>query len=145
MPVKGFKASASCQLCGIPMSKWRNRKRRQFCSRGCSRRSRGPTIKPRHVIERLLEKVIITGECWTWTGSIDENGYGRIHTDTTPRKSYRVLFEHVIGEVPEGLELDHLCRNRLCVNPFHLEPVTHRENMRRGYPGRRRPKGELHV
>lgn len=59
--------------------------------------------------------------------------------------AHRVAYEEIMGPVPEGLELDHLCRTRSCVNPSHLEPVTHRENMNRGDVATRRkthcPKG----
>lgn len=65
--------------------------------------------------------------CWYWIGNI-EFGYGRIGN----RLAYRVIYEQQKGPVPAGLELDHTCRNRACVNPDHLEPVSRRENVRRG-------------
>lgn len=65
--------------------------------------------------------------CWLWIGHI-ENGYGRIGK----RLAYRVTYERVHGPVPKGLELDHICRVRSCVNPDHLEPVTKVENILRG-------------
>jgi hypothetical protein len=70
------------------------------------------------------------GPCWIWTGSTDEKGYGRFH-DNGPRKAHRCSYELHVGEIPDGLEPDHLCRNRPCVNPGHLEVVTHRENCQR--------------
>lgn len=78
-------------------------------------------------------------ECWLWTGSLSA-GYGRISV-TTPdgRKTeaaYRVAWELLVGPIPAGLEPDHLCRVTACVNPKHLEPVTHAENVRRGKQGR---------
>lgn len=69
--------------------------------------------------------------CWVWQGHVGGCGYGRTVRDGRAVYVHRFMWELVHGRVPEGLELDHLCRNRLCMNPDHLEVVTHRENMRR--------------
>lgn len=70
--------------------------------------------------------------CWLWTRGKSGAGYGVVHYDGRMRSVHIVLYVSVFGPVPEGLELDHLCRNRNCVNPWHLEPVTHQENILRG-------------
>jgi len=73
-------------------------------------------------------------DCWNWGKPCFPQGYGILYT--APRKfspAHRWVYEHLIGPVPEGKEIDHLCRNRNCVNPEHLEPVTHRENTIRGF------------
>lgn len=86
--------------------------------------------------ERFWAKVDKSGDCWVWTGYRSPLGYGRITVNKHPRQAHGIAWELSVGPIPEGLELDHLCRNPPCVNPAHLEPVTHRTNMRRGAKGR---------
>lgn len=69
--------------------------------------------------------------CWRWTGTRDSQGYPFLNVDGVPRRAHRLMYERVAGPIPAGLELDHLCRVRDCINPSHVEPVTHSENMRR--------------
>ena len=77
-----------------------------------------------------------SGDCWVWTGPKDRDGYGRSHRLVDGRLKHagvhRWMYQQEVGPVPAGMELDHLCRNRACVRPSHLEPVTHRENNLRG-------------
>lgn len=72
------------------------------------------------------------GDCWEWIGDVGEDGYGRFYADQRMHRAHRWLYEHMVGPIDTGLDLDHLCRNRPCVNPDHLEPVTRRENLIRG-------------
>jgi hypothetical protein len=80
------------------------------------------------------------GGCWIWTGTQDAKGYGISGKGDGRYSKYahRRSWQMTRGEVPEGLELDHLCRNPSCVNPDHLEPVTHQVNVARGLHGRER-------
>lgn len=72
-------------------------------------------------------------DCWLWTGTKNHAGYGSFSVGRARRLgAHRWSYEHFVGAVPAGLELDHLCRVRHCVNPAHLEPVTRQENLRRG-------------
>lgn len=86
-------------------------------------------------IEKRIE-IIPEAGCWIWMGSCNKGGYGRITRGTLKRaKKYvvhRYLYKLLVGDIPEGLQLDHLCRVRCCVNPSHLEVVTPKENTRRG-------------
>lgn len=74
------------------------------------------------------------GPCWQWTASIKKNGYGQFNADGHNRivRAHRYAYEAMNGPIPAGYDLDHLCRNRACVNPAHLEPVTRRVNLLRG-------------
>ena len=81
-------------------------------------------------LERLLQHVDV-GLCWMWTGSTDDEGYGLFRSGGSPL-AHRRCWELLVGPIPDGLVLDHLCRVRACVNPDHLEPVTQLENVRRG-------------
>lgn len=88
-------------------------------------------VAPLDRFMRYVEKA--PGGCWLWTGHTDANGYGRFKApDGRSVGAYRWAYETLVGGVPDGLHLDHLCRVRRCVNPAHLEPVTCRVNMMRG-------------
>jgi hypothetical protein len=71
------------------------------------------------------------GACWIWAGALSPDGYSMMQLRGTNIGAHRWSYWHHIGDVPSGLELDHLCTVVACVNPWHLEPVTHEENVRR--------------
>jgi hypothetical protein len=71
-------------------------------------------------------------ECWPWVGAITPAGYGHFYWGGRSSSAHRFAYELIVGPIPAGLHVDHLCRNRRCVNPHHLEPVTIRENLLRG-------------
>lgn len=70
--------------------------------------------------------------CWVWAGGKDRQGYAVVHVGGTTKRGHRWVWEQFVGEIPNGLVLDHLCRNTSCVNPEHLDPVTVRVNTIRG-------------
>jgi hypothetical protein len=83
--------------------------------------------------QRVFSKIVTNSNgCMEWIGELDRQGYGRIGIERRTYFAHRVVTLLVRGSLPEGLEPDHLCRNRRCVNPEHLEWVTHRENLLRG-------------
>lgn len=88
----------------------------------------------RPVAERFWEKVQKTDDCWLWTASVKPAGYGQftVEDQKPPVYAHRFSYEQLVGPIPDGLTLDHLCANRRCVNPDHLEPVPMAENTRRG-------------
>lgn len=109
-------AAAACARCGREFA--RSNGKLKHCSDEC----------------RLLHKVAHpdgTDGCWTWTGSTNTHGYGEFRVARRTRLAHRISYELFVGPIPTGLQIDHLCRNRACVNPDHLEPVTARINQLR--------------
>lgn len=83
--------------------------------------------------ERILSKVWLNpdNDCWEWQGAKAGRGYGVIHLSNPRRNEYvhRVMYELYVGIIPDGLPLDHfICDNKICCNPFHVRPASHREN-----------------
>ena len=92
----------------------------------------------KEMTSRFWSKVACRGGCWEWTASL-RRGYGRFSIGYRTFPAHRVAYEMLVGPIPDGLTLDHLCRNKACVNPDHLEPVTGVENTQRG------PSGEFNL
>lgn len=93
-------------------------------------------MKKQTMLEKVLtkhRKDAVTG-CWLWTDALNTNGYGVVWDPAKQKqsKAHRVAYEELVGAIPDELPIDHLCRNRACINPEHLQPVTLGENVRRG-------------
>lgn len=136
---------------------WQRTRTNAICiAEGCSNAVRARGLCPKHygrllrwgsvedrprasrpLSERFWSKVEKTDSCWLWRGAAAGGGYGHLLVDGRFVQAHRYAYETLIGPIPEGLELDHLCRVRRCVRPEHLEPVTRGENIRRGYASRR--------
>lgn len=106
------------------------------CACGC-----GQPVKPKqtwvnvgHATRKSLAEYVVDAEtgCWVWQRAVNGDGYGSCYREGRIWAAHRWYYIQFVGPVPSGLELDHLCRNRRCVNPDHLEPVTTRENILRG-------------
>lgn len=87
--------------------------------------------------ERIAKRVVQRGDCMIWTGCTVRGGYGQIRIGGQTLYVHRVAYETAVGPIPDGMEVDHLCFERACVNPDHLEPVTPDINKSRSRPGRR--------
>lgn len=88
------------------------------------------------ILDRIGSRLRVGDGCWEWTGRHDRDGYGIVDlprpNPNRTRRVHRVVYELLVGPIPEGLEPDHTCRNRGCARPAHLDLVTHRENITRG-------------
>jgi len=83
-------------------------------------------------LKTFWNKVSKTSGCWFWTGYIRPNGYGQYSTAGQSFKVHRLAYESLVGPIPSGKQIDHLCRVRHCANPSHMEAVTQKENILRG-------------
>ena len=97
--------------------------------KGIYDRTKSKPRKKRPVIDRFFEKVDKSVDCWNWVGAKHQQGYGEIKIDGKVHFAHRVSWILVNGDIPDGLSVMHKCDNPSCVNPFHLEIGTHKDNM----------------
>lgn len=91
-------------------------------------------------LELLMRRVNKSGsnDCWIWIGKRNRKGYGDVQVRGVKHNAHRAVYIESGYQIPEGFHLDHLCRDKLCVNPAHMEPVTLAENVKRQHEARRR-------
>lgn len=119
-----------CRLTDIPrstVSRWLNKKV-LFSDK--------QRMRPKNtsIVEKIKNRFIPepNSGCWIWLGNVKKNGYGSLTVGQKNYYSHRLSYEAFIGKIPKNLVLDHKCRLRCCCNPYHLEPVTQKENFNRG-------------
>jgi len=126
--------TAACTVAGCG----RKQEARGYCHSHFERHRQGKPVGgpfPETPLDRLAEKIEVDGDCWIFTGATDGDGrYGALYNGATQKveRAHRRAYELLVGTIPAGLVLDHLCRRTLCVNPDHLDVVTQRENILRG-------------
>jgi hypothetical protein len=141
----------TCENCGSDFTVPERWMANRFCSMSCAN---GRQRRRRSISERFWPKVDKNGPvpahrpdlgpCWVWTASRTPAGYGQIaNNDRVLVTAHRWAWEQENGPVPDGLELDHLCRNRACVRTSHLEAVTGAVNAQRGLKGDLKPSAPL--
>lgn len=119
----------------------RKHRSKGLCGPHYSQRRRGSPLTPNRAIPRLKEmtskkalkvKIIqasrVEGECWIWPGKPDKDGYGYMPYYGSQIRAHRLVYELLVGKIPEGLLLDHINCTRMCVNPSHLRPATRKQN-----------------
>lgn len=148
-------AQKQCRTCGVmkPLSEFQKDKQ---CRQGARPDCKKCRSKPREYIrdlsvsevfpycppeciEKFLSRIVPAGDCLMWAGPRNRDGYGifSCQQEGLHQGAHRWAYLWGFGSIPEGLELDHLCRNRGCVNPKHLEAVSHQENIKRSAWGER--------
>jgi hypothetical protein len=100
----------------------------------------------RELLRRFVRKIDVfsDNDCLIWTGAHNYNGYGWFAVNSRQVRAHRFIYSLTNGPIPEGMDIDHLCRNRDCVNPYHMEVVTRKENLMRGNTHARFNKDKSH-
>lgn len=131
--------SKPCLQCGSEMTGCKSEiAKKKFCKQQCA----GDyfAFRAGSDLSRIKQRIVVdeNSGCWLWQGATN-GGYGRAKFTDGQKYVHKKAYELIVGPVPDGLFLDHLCRVRNCCNPKHLEPVTHQENIKRGLAGKYRP------
>lgn len=140
--------TSACEVCGRPQQQIGRGAPRRVCSRECSierrktMRSEESFAPAPHRFASFV-RFGTADQCWTWTGHLGTHGYGTLWFRGKQWPAHRVSHVLYKGEIPDGLHIDHICRNRACVNPLHIEAVTQAENNARALIAKRNTEAAL--
>ena len=131
-PQSAQKVLCKCDRCGteIRVAKFNIMRRKDQTYTFCNQCRRTKRDQWPEIVDALADKIQFSDGCWLWTTG--RAGKDQRYGNFRGRTAHRAVYEAVVEPVPKHLQLDHLCKNTLCVNPDHLEPVTARENLMRG-------------
>lgn len=123
----------SCNISDAPVAQ--SEEQSTFNRRVVGSKPTGGTFCAQNLPDRVRDKIRtgVNGECWQWVGAIQSSGYGSLVIDGRHYLAHRYTYEVLAEPIPDGLQIDHLCQNKRCCNPAHLEPVTAKENNARKF------------
>ena len=125
----GMKQTDIAKSLGISKSSASRLCRRAVLSGGNKADRKSLNLRDRTLLQLLWDRVDRTNFCWIWVGHVKQNGYGSFNYKGAPVHPHRVMYQTFVSEIADGLVIDHICENKRCCNPDHLQAVTINENL----------------